>query len=352
MSKLFLHAGFHKTGTTAIQQLAARNRRRLKTGGFLYPRLWPATFRPASAHHFLAHAVAGNERFVTHKQARLLISRWQRWAARSGGRVVLSSEAICRHQLGDAADPIERQRAYLERLAGLLEGFEVEPVLVVRRQDDFARSLYQEHVAAGLSDSARRTFPEFIEALGAGKIRFLERLELFRRVFGRVRVLVYEELAQGDLPRSFFEAFGVSGLEDDGSGTVRESLTVGETLVKRHLNPWLRRPMQNRALLWWLGQQRIRQAIERELGACTSLWPDGRMRQDFLARFDDENQRIAEEFLGHSGSLFPPLAGAWHDSGACSAEEQLAAVRRVVRAGRRSLQAVLGKAAVEGILRV
>jgi hypothetical protein len=352
MARLILHAGFHKTGTTAIQQFAARNRRRLQSGGVLYPRLWPATFRPLEAHHFLAHAVAGNERFVTIAQTRSLVSRWQRWAGQSGGQVLLSSEAVCRHQLGQADDHIDRQRAYLERLANVLEGFEVEPVLVVRRQDEFVRSLYQEHVAAGLSDSARRTFPDFVEELAVGKIRFLDRLDLFRNVFGRVRVLVYEELSAEGLPRSFFEALGIAGLDDTGSSPVRESLTVGETLVKRHLNAWVNSGPQNRLLLWWLGQRRIREVIEAELGACTSLWPDERTRRDFLAQYDEENARIAGEFLGRSGRLFPALDDGWQNREVCGQEEQLDAVQRVVQAGRWGLRAILGKKAIKGLLRV
>lgn len=351
--QLYLHAGFHKTGTSAIQQFAARNRRRLKAGGVLYPRLWPATFRPQEAHHFLAHAVAGNERFVTISQTRSLVSRWQRWAGQSGGQVLLSSEAVCRHQLGQADDRIDRQRAYLERLANVLEGFEVEPVLVVRRQDEFVRSLYQEHVAAGLSDSARRTFPDFVEELGTRKIRFLERLELFRSVFGRVRVLVYEELASGDLARSFFEALGVSGLGGGRFRPVRTSLTVGETLVKQRINRWIASRNQNRLVLLWLRSRPVQRIIARELEACHTLWPDVDARRAFVERFDKENERIAAEFLNRGGFLFPPLAAGSAPEVPSPAESAVdTVVAEAVCATRWRIQVILGRQAISELVKV
>ena len=352
MVRLFLHAGFHKTGTSAIQQFAARNRRRLKSGGVLYPRLWPATFRPVHAHHFLAHAVAGDERFVTLEQARSLVSRWRRWAGQSGGQVLLSSEAVCRHQLGQADDRIDRQRAYLERLANVLEGFEVEPVLVVRRQDEFVRSLYQEHVAAGLSDSARRTFPDFVEELGTRKIRFLERLELFRSVFGRVRVLVYEELASGDLARSFFEALDVPGLGGGRFRPVRTSLTVGETLVKQRINRWIASRNQNRLVLLWLRSRTVRRIIARELGACHTLWPDAHTRRIFVEQFDEENATIAAEFLSQDGLLFPPLTPGSALVAPPPAESAVdAVVEEAVKATRWRVHVILGRQAVSELVR-
>ena len=352
MVSVILHAGFHKTGTSAIQKVASRNRRRLRAGGVLYPRLWPATFRPVGAQHLLAHAVAGNERFVTLKQARSLISRWRRWGERTGGRVLLSSEAICRHQLGDASDRLERQRAYLERLAEVLEGFEVQPLMVVRRQDDFVRSLYQEHVAAGMGESARRPFADFIVRLGAAKTDFLDRIRLFQDVFGRVRVLVYEELAGRNLPGAFFEELGIEGMVGGDSRLVRKSQTVGQTLVKQQLNEWVHTEYQNRLLLWWLVRTRIRGVIEAELGRRMSLWPDQITRTQFLEQFDEENVRIAREFLGRNGCLFPPLGDSRPEDEHCNSPEQIAAVvKRAVGAGRWSLRAILGRKAVEWLLK-
>lgn len=352
MTEVLLHAGFHKTGTSALQVAASHNRRLLNAGGVLYPRLWPATFRPASAHHFLAHAVAGDERFVALEQAHSLISGWRRWAERTGGRILLSSEAICRQQLGDAPERLDRQRTYLERLAELLEGFEVQPVLVVRRQDDFVRSLYQEHVAAGLGASARLSFSDFLAQFASGKAGFLDRIRLFRDVFGPVRVLVYEDLADRNLPVAFFEQLGIQGLTERGSPPVRQSLGVGQTLVKQELNKWVHTEYQNRLLLWWLVRTRIRGVIEAELGGRVSLWPDQITRTQFLEQFDEENVRIAREFLGRNGCLFPPLGDSRPEDEHCNSPEQIAAVvKRAVGAGRWSLRAILGRKAVEWLLK-
>ena len=353
MVSLFLHAGFHKTGTSAIQQYAARRRSNLKAGGILYPYLWPATFRPVSAHHFLAHAVAGDERLVALRKVRSLIAGWRQWAEQTGGWVLLSSEAICRHQLGDALETLERQRAYLERLAEVLDGFNVEPVLVIRRQDEFVRSLYQEHVATGLGASARLSFPDFLLQFAAGKACYLDRIRLFRDVFGKVRVLVYEDLADRNLPEAFFEQLGLEVGGGKKSVPVRESLSAGQTLVKQRLNEWVNSRRRNRLLLSWLCQGRIKRVIDDELGRCVSLWPDAATRRRFMAQFDEENAIIAREFLRRDGKLFPPLEDSRLDSaGCCHSQQVTATVQRVVRAGQWGLRIILGKNVVNELLRI
>jgi len=349
---LILHAGLHKTGTTAIQQFAARNRRRLLAGGFLYPRLWPAALRPVAGHHFLFHAVAGRERHLTLVQAHKLVRRWHRRAIKADCCVLLSSEAICRYMPDGRAGPDAHGRRFVERLLTLLSDFDVRPVLVVRRQDDFVRSLYQEHVAAGTGASACSSFSDYLSAAAADKARFLERLRVFRETFGSVSVLVYEELADRTLPVQFLQRLGVGGLDGCHTRAVRRSLSVAETLVKQRLNAWITGRQQNRLVLLWLRSRAVQRVLQRTLGGCNTLWPDGATRVEFLARFDAENRLIAREFLGRDDRLFPPL-GESSTTGVPPPEGEAVAdaMQQAVTATRWRLQAIIGRKAVSELTR-
>lgn len=340
---LFLHAGFHKTGTSAVQRLAASNRRLLASQGLLYPRLWPASFRPVDGHHFLAHAVAGNERFMTRSRASRLVGRWRRSAERRGVAVMLSSEAICRLAVPGEGSARQRQELYLRRLRELLDGFEVTPVLVLRRQDDFVRSLYQEHVAEGLTPTASLTFEAFLRDRAADKPQFLSRLRLFQSVFGDIRVLVYEDLeAQGLIP-GFFEACGVRLPQFQGLGLVRASLSPAQTLIKQRLNRFIKNRWQNRLLLGWLNTQGIRLMVNEMLGECESIWPSSGIRQEFLEQFEEENSEIGRAFLGGQTRPFPDLESSGSRSGPPSPSRVDEALAALVRGHRRRLALMIGR---------
>ena len=364
MPSLVLHAGFHKTGTSAIQQFAARNRRRLLAGGVLYPRLWPAVGlagnRPSSGHHALAHALARlpasstdpSDSDAVFRKARELVQRWVDRADADGCSVLLSSEAICRYGWEENGVGEQGVNTYLERWRKLLSEFDVLPVLVVRRQDDFTRSLYQEHVAAGTGASARLAFSEFLTRAAADKARFLERLEGFRKVFGKVRVLVYEELTGGSLPGSFLQQLDIDGLEGCVAPVVRPSLSVAETLIKQRLNAWILGRWQNRLVLLWLRSAAVRGIVQGELGDCTTLWSDAEVRAAFIEQFDRENARIARDFLGRDGKLFPALHE--HASTDVPPPENARVsqtLQRAVKAGGWRLRAILGRQAVEELMR-
>lgn len=349
--RCFLHAGFHKTGTTAIQQFAARNRSRLKAGGIFYPRLWPATFRPVTGHQFLFHAVAGQRRHVSWEQARKLMRRWHRRAVGEGCAVLLSGEVICRYMPDSAVGQDANALQFAKGLKLLLGDFSVQPVLVIRRQDDFVRSLYQEHVAAGSGVSARLSFPEYLSGVAADKARFLERLRVFRDTFGTVKLLVYEDLAGKALPVAFLRELGIRGLEGIGAGPVRPSLSVPETLVKQQLNRWISGPHQNRLALMWLRSPAVQKILKCELGGCNTLWPDAATRADFVARFKEENGAIAREFLGQDGGLFPTFND--HAPSQVSPPDE-APVTNVLKnaagAARWWLQLIIGRSAVSELM--
>ena len=309
MTRLWLHAGFHKTGTTAIQAFAAGNQRHLRRLGLFYPRYRRSLFRKDPAHHFLAHHAAGRAGSISASEAEGLLAQWERHAAALDSCVLLSAEPICRHLRGrsdSAEDEGTGHLAYLAYLSELLKNFEVVPVLVIRRQDDFVRSFYQEAVARGTSRSASMDFATFRRKIGAGRAQFLPVVERFEAVFGQVRVLVYEDLCVDGLVPSFFRELGLD-LEAASQTVVRQSLSVRQTLIKRLLNPYIRDRAQNGRLIRWLSSSRIRSRLDCCIPEEPDLWRSTKERLRFLTSYQEENTLLCERLGFEREHLFPPF---------------------------------------------
>lgn len=334
--RLLLHAGTHKTGTTAVQALAHQCRSRLRQAGFLYPNLHadcPGVFPGrsgvlggggvfAAAHHHFFHALAGDRRFLNERDCQDLVARWHAECVDSRLDLFLSSESVSRHLLDDRSCPrVERHSLYLERLKALFEPFfEIEIILVFRRPDDFARSLYQEQIMRGsLRDQVG--LEDFIEAQ-RDRFDYPALLARFDNVFSAVKVFTYEALCeQGDLCSAFFAGLGIDLGQFDAAavvGPVRASLTPQQTVLKLRLNPALERsaPLPhrpsgtpsnraNRTLLAWLRSDSV-------VGLLTGLYPEARYsfwrdglqgRRQFLQSLEPDLSMLMHRL----GQRFPDL---------------------------------------------
>ena len=184
----------------------------------------------------------------------------------AGAAVLISAEPIYRHVLHKAPDGnwADGRRRYLKRLAGLLAPFEVEPVLVFRRPEDFARSSFQERVMKS-SSAPWGSFAEFRDQ--AVDIRkYFRNAKMLQAVFGNLTVMTFEDLMEtGSVTRGFFGALGVDVSDLDDGGVVRESLGPRETAVKLAL---IRRgypPERNAAVLDWLRAPDTTERIDENL---------------------------------------------------------------------------------------
>lgn len=308
MPRLILHAGWHKTATTAIQAFAHRNRDALRRRGFWYPGLSAVEAGVERAHHSFAHALARAPSAFTPEGARAIAAEWVAAAGARGETVILSAEAICRHIDKSATGGwIGRRRAYLRRLAEVLSGFDVGAVLVLRRQDDFIRSLYQEHVMKATGLGALR-FPEFRQKV-RNSTRFLDNIALFEEAFPRVTVLVYEDLPRNEaLCEAFFGAIGVDASGLRPVGVVRRSPTAAETLVKRIVNPHIAGRERNSAVLEWLAGEEVQALVRAHCdGAEFGIWESPEARAGFLSSFDAENRALLARYFPGRERLFPPL---------------------------------------------
>ena len=146
---LYIHAGSHKTGTTAIQQALLAAAQELRSQGVCWPIL-RTNLAPAKAHSKLVRLVYADDP-LSRLRGHWLASSVRR-QARGAATTVLSSEKIYRigyeffeNAEQDTPGNRERRIAFLRRLRGLFaEQFDVRVLLYLRRVDDFAESMYKE----------------------------------------------------------------------------------------------------------------------------------------------------------------------------------------------------------------
>lgn len=319
MPRLLLHVGWHKTGTTAIQSFAAHHRSALLKRGLWYPDYQPASEGRQQAHHAFAGGFAG-EGFLSSEQARALIDYWVENADKSKHLLLLSAETISRLVIGEAGeDWLLGRRRYLQTLREALSPFDVDVIVVLRRQDHYVLSMYQEYIFTGprgvnrwidadRSDSLLPlSFQRFRGALAQTTLRYRDSLLLFEELFGRPKMMLYQELAQtGQLAGAFFHELGLNtqGLADPG--VVHPSPSYEETVLKRTLWPLAALPRANAALnrfLVWA----MRNFFHPSFGASPRdrLWEKGRAWFDFLDDYYEENAAIAARYFPlREGPLF------------------------------------------------
>lgn len=308
MTRLFLHAGTHKTGTTAIQSFATTHREALAERGLIFPTLGPDLPRSSHPHHVLAHTVAGEPTGLDADRIPDMVARWRDTADRTGGTVLLSAEPIYRHVLrkGRNNDWATARRRYLSRFARLLEPFEVEPVLVFRRPEDFARSSFQERVMQ-TSQAPWGSFAEFRDQAVGRKIRYFRNARLLHDVFGALRVMTFEDLVRaGPVPHAFFGALGFDVTDLPEPGVVRRSLSPEETAVKLALVRRGYPPECNAAVLDWLRAPGTAARIGEVFGPGPfGIWESAEALEAFRARTGPEVEKLRDAFFPGRETLFP-----------------------------------------------
>lgn len=309
MPKLFLHAGTHKTGTTALQSFAVANRAQLLERGLLYPDYAPLSIPLKDGHHQFAHSLAEvSSARMAYEEVSGLPAHWLQLAREHQADVLISVESMYRHCVGEGSF-LQRRRQFLERVATVLSDFDIEVVLVYRRPDDFARSLYQEIINSRTPTPTLPNLADWLNQEDRHQVRYHESASLFREVFPRTRVRIYEDCIRGDgLYVNFFGLLGVDVSDLPTPGKVRKSLNAPQTVVKNYANDALPTKVSSDAFVEWLQTDRIASTIERAFGGTRfDLWQSHEERQAFLDSRATDLEAFRESFFPERGALFPQL---------------------------------------------
>jgi hypothetical protein len=298
---LYVHIGSHKTGTTAIQRFGANHRDALRERGLWYPSYEEIGRGGHYGHHHFSHAVAGQVRDGFSIDEARLFSRTIRERSRENETILLSAEPIYRHVLDTGGDYWSQRRAYVRKLREVIGAEDVRILVVLRRQDTFALSLYQEVIKTSRD---RRTFRQFI----VDEINYFEynlQLEMFREEFGAVDLLIYEDLRRDGLIEAFYRHLGVETGALPPPLNANRSLPIELIEYKRLLN------MTGASL-----------AALKDVGKKLSNWANNKPMEDFadaqwvprreivafLESFAEKNQRLRRDFASdHPAPLFPPI---------------------------------------------
>ena len=242
---VWVHIGAHKTGTTTIQDCLRRQQYRLRRHSVRYLRYG---YQLAGRLMRASPLPEAERARVADELGRMLVEQPQRV-------VLLSAESFC----GDPYSGYPNVEAVSADLRRLLAGFDVRIVAVVRRQDRFVESLYQQYVKGGRS----ATFPEFarqcdfmgfdwnrvVDAYVAQFGRERVRVHLFERLFESSDRLVERLFAGGE--RQFRCPCGPGrrsnpGLSPRGFEVLRRANAVLERDESRRLRRWLEAEFERR----------------------------------------------------------------------------------------------------------
>lgn len=172
---VYLHVGYHKTGTTSIQNTLSKNASSLENLGFFY-------YQDAdySQKWFKNHTLALSIRKIKHplipldEKPEIVWGRFVEAADRSkAATIIVSSEVFM-----EGVD-----KAYIKNC---LRKFQVNIIFYVREQSDWIDSLYTEEVKHGY----KKLVHEYFEDTKNKKFNYYDEIESWADIFGKERIIV------------------------------------------------------------------------------------------------------------------------------------------------------------------
>lgn len=303
-----VHVGIHKTGTTSIQKFAAQHRDQFRARGLWYPDFQDVGLLPHYAHHQLAISLGGGGRlsqeeiqtFVDYVDANKKEDETVFYSAEPFYRM-LSPEV----EGGPEAAPSDsnywvQRDAYTAKMRQLFPQDDVKILICLRRQDDFARSLYQERVKVTRHAG---TFDEFLDA-ERPLFDFYRQVAMYARHFPKVEVVRFQDLVKdGDLNAAFFALMGIDIGFAKKRPMTNTSLPVEYVEFKRLLNKTRISNDESKAI----GRRLLKMAGNNALDPDKNLdWVPFDRILEFQSSFDADNERLRREFAPHlEGPLFP-----------------------------------------------
>ena len=236
MAKLFLHVGFHKTGTTSLQDALNRNRKELQSQGIVYPKT-----RKFRAQHEFAWSVGqrgwGWKQFGGSQAGPGPARRMFKLIRSSKQNLIISSEFLS-----------ELSPEHIKKLASSIGDKELRVIFTVRPVSKILPSAYQQEVKNG----SKLTYDKWLarvldpEKESRVKTRFWRRhshhLEIAKwaEIVGvaNISVIVSDESRPEFLTDSFFGLIGAStnSFRESKKDIVNRSMDVAEMELLRRIN--------------------------------------------------------------------------------------------------------------------
>ena len=236
MAKLFLHVGFHKTGTTSLQDALNRNRKELQSQGIVYPKT-----RKFRAQHEFAWSVGqrgwGWKQFGGSQAGPGPARRMFKLIRSSKQNLIISSEFLS-----------ELSPEHIKKLASSIGDKELRVIFTVRPVAKILPSAYQQEVKNGSKLTYDKWLARVLDPEKESRVRtrFWRRhshhLEIAKwaEIVGvaNISVIVSDESRPGFLTDSFFELIGAStnSFRESKKDIVNRSMDVAEMELLRRIN--------------------------------------------------------------------------------------------------------------------
>jgi hypothetical protein len=276
MTKIFIHIGMHKTGTTTIQHALreANASAGAKEG-------WDYIAKPLATKN-LMHAQAYDENLVKEFSEDL-----NKKVSQSGKSLIkiISSEGLS----GLPTDGYMNSGVVATMLRDATRKYDVKIIIYLRRQDDMAESMYTQKIHEGNS----LEFEEFIPQLTSGlSYNYSRILQDWVSCFGKENVIVnsYHAAAQRGLLKDFGEIIGSAGILNSKPERRNPSYSYDAIKIARIAN----------ASLDESSKRRLRRALQKTMAKQKSkahalFSEDG--RKEFLDKYKDSNQEVTDMFF-------------------------------------------------------
>lgn len=291
MGRVIVHIGTHKTGTTSIQRALSRNRDFLHENKVLYPDYKLIGLRSHYAHLGMANALTGaHEKFSVQDAERFF--RFARDMASDFDHTIISAEPLYR-QISGKVPPQKIQtperywRArdeYIARFRSLIGPAEI--AIVIRRQDQFAESMYQEQIKVTRHSL---DFADFLENFWF-HFDYTAQVRAWKKHFSTIHIIPFDRIKGDDITGSFLNHIGIDLPIAPSSEAKNVSMPHDGVILKRHLN----KSDLPDSLLARAADILVSPAFRAQLPAIRrSFFASEDARRNFLSSYDATNAELA-----------------------------------------------------------
>lgn len=307
MKTLYLHIGTPKTGTTAIQCLCEENQELLKEKGYYYP-IFPYQFFNVSNRRngcFLYGRMRdrdGNRDIEAEQNAYQDCMKHVQKAFGKYDNIILSDEGLWTNGFREEKSVWERLKAQVD------EGrFEVKVIVYLRPQEEFLYSWWSQRIKECVGREDKLEWKDMLKQLPTIKLDYYDMLQKIAKYIDKSNIIVRRfdrsQFLDGNIYSDFLNLIGLTfskeyHLEKE---LQNESLTKNNTEIKRILNliPDMEYAYhrQYREILLE-NSRRMKGKDVYSMFSATEL-------EEFRQRYHEGNQKIAVEYMGIQGELFP-----------------------------------------------
>lgn len=281
IKKIYIHIGWHKTGSTSVQNFLLKNRKVLREQQKIY---YPHEGLLTCAHHTIAWAFQGRE-----------ISPWGTVEIPAGGakefiasirasadqnrcdRIILSSEEFCTYKKDE-----------MQALQEALAENRLEPTIIayIRRQDQLIESSYNMEVK-WWGSRLTHSFEEYVKSKRPFT-RFAPTLWEWASIFGRRKIIVRpfspDLLEEGDVRIDFCDVVSIDRSTLEVSiERVNDSLATKTVEFLRLMNNLNMSRDEHERIVEYL----FKYDKEKQLPKCVFFTPEERVK--FMSSVDSSN---------------------------------------------------------------